>query len=121
MKKIKLLEGEKYLSVNEHELETLLAVFDNSPQELAKKLEFPIILHTSNVVKFFGKEYFELQTKKPEKKTTFVGAGDCFNGSFLHSIFDSSSVYDSLKCAIESATYLIETGLYPTENVIKNI
>ncbi len=121
LKKVKLLEGEKYLSVNEYELEVLLSFFGKSPQEFAKKLEFPIILHTANFVKFFGKEYLELQTKKPEKKTTFVGAGDCFNGSFLHSILDSFSVYDSLKCAIESATYLIETGFYPTENVIKDI
>lgn len=121
LKKIKLLVGEKYLSVNEHELEVLLSVFDVSPHELAKKLEFPIILHTANVVKFFGKEYLELQTKKPEKKTSFVGAGDCFNGTFLHSILDSSSVYDSIKNAIEAATYLIETGCYPTEEVIKNM
>ena len=99
----------------------MLTVFDKSPQELAKMLEFPIILHTSNIVKFFGKKYLELQTKKLGKKTTFVGAGDCFNGSFLHSILDSYSVYDSLKYAIESASYLIETGFYPTGNVIKNI
>lgn len=121
LKKVRLLEGEKYLSVNEHELETLLTVFNKSPQELAKKLELPIILHTSDIVKLFGKKYLELQTKELGKKTTFVGAGDCFNGSFLHSILDSYSIYDSLKCAIESASYLIETGLYPTGNVIKNI
>ena len=88
LKKLKLLDGEKYLSVNEYELEALLSVFKESPQELANKLEIPIILHTSKIVKFFGKEYFELQTKPLEKKTTFVGAGDCFNGSFLHSLLN---------------------------------
>jgi hypothetical protein len=32
----------------------------------------------------------------------------------LHSLFNSSSEEDALKFAIESATYLIETGDYPT-------
>ncbi|MHA2358575.1 MAG: PfkB family carbohydrate kinase, partial [Candidatus Heimdallarchaeaceae archaeon] len=51
---------------------------------------------------------------KLEKQTTFVGAGDCFNGAFLHMIFDSVSIRDSLEFAVKCASHLIETGIYPT-------
>ncbi len=108
------LSGEKYLSLNEHELLTLKNYLNKSPQEIADFLDIPLIFHTSDVVKFYGKENYELKTKNIVHKKTFVGAGDCFNGSFLHQILNSSSVVDSLEFAIESASYLIETGQYPT-------
>ena len=108
------LRGEKYLSLNEHELITLRNYLNKSPQEITDFLEIPLIFHTSEFVKFYGKENYEFKTKNILNKKTFVGAGDCFNGSFLHKILNSSSVEDSLGFAIESASYLIETGFYPT-------
>jgi len=107
------LSGEKYLSLNEHELLTLKNYLKKSPQEIADFLKIPIIFHTSDFVKFYGKEHYELETKSIIQKKTFVGAGDCFNGSFLHQALNSSSVVDSLEFAIESASHLIETGQYP--------
>ena len=112
------LSGEKYLSLNEHELLALKNYLKKSPQEIADFLEIPLIFHTSNFVKFYGKENYELKTKNIVHKKTFVGAGDCFNGSFIHQILNSSSVVDSLEFAIESASYLIETGQYPTQSTI---
>ncbi len=108
------LRGEKYLSLNENELLTLKNYLNKSPQEITDFLKIPLIFHTSDFVKFYGKENYELNTKNILHKKTFVGAGDCFNGSFLHQILNSSSVEDSLEFAIESASYLIETGYYPT-------
>jgi hypothetical protein len=108
------LSGEKYLSLNEHELLALKNYLKKSPQEIVDFLEIPLIFHTSDFVKFYGKENYELKTKNIVHKNTFVGAGDCFNGSFLHQILNSSSVVDSLEFAIESASYLIETGKYPS-------
>ncbi|MCK5304174.1 MAG: carbohydrate kinase family protein [Candidatus Heimdallarchaeota archaeon] len=112
------LSGEKYLSLNEHELLTLKNYLKKSPQEIADFLKIPIIFHTSDSVKFYGKENYELKTKNIVHKKTFVGAGDCFNGSFLHQILNSSSVVDSLEFAIKSASYLIETSQYPTQSTI---
>ena len=112
------LSGEKYLSLNEHELLTLKNYLRKSPQEIADFLKIPLIFHTSDYVKFYGKENYELKTKNIVHKKTFVGAGDCFNGSFLHQILNSSSVVDSLEFAVESASYLIETSQYPTQSTI---
>ncbi|MCK5140699.1 MAG: carbohydrate kinase family protein, partial [Candidatus Heimdallarchaeota archaeon] len=112
------LSGEKYLSLNENELLTLKNYLKKSPQEIADFLKIPIIFHTSDSVKFYGKENYELKTKNIVHKKTFVGAGDCFNGSFLHQILNSSSVVDSLEFAIKSASYLIETSQYPTQSTI---
>ncbi|MHA1200913.1 MAG: PfkB family carbohydrate kinase [Candidatus Heimdallarchaeaceae archaeon] len=113
------LSGEKYLSLNEHEMLTLKNYLKKSPQEIADFLKIPLIFHTSDFVKFYGKENYELKTKNIIHKKTFVGAGDCFNGSFLHQIYNSSSLVDSLEFAIESASYLIETGQYPTQSTIQ--
>jgi hypothetical protein len=113
------LSGEKYLSINEHEMLALKNYLKKSPQEIADFLNIPLIFHTSDFVKFFGKENYELKTKNIVHKKTFVGAGDCFNGSFLHQILNSSSLVDSLEFAIESASYLIETGQYPTQSSIQ--
>ncbi len=116
LKQIKKFQGEKYLSVNEYEIDSLQKIFNKSPKEIAEYLEVPIIFHTSDYVKFYGKENIKLQTNKLKQKKTFVGAGDCFNGAFLHSLFNSSSINDSLKFAINSASHLIETGEYPLDN-----
>ena len=108
------MEGEKYLSVNENELRCLSEIFSNSPQQLFELLELPIISHSAEEVIYYGKENIRLISKQLETQKTFVGAGDCFNGSFLHSIFDDNSTEDSLEYAIEAASYLIETGDYPS-------
>ncbi len=113
------LSGEKYLSLNEHELLTLKNYLKKSPQEIADFLKIPLIFHTSDSVKFYGKENYELKTRNITHKKTFVGAGDCFNGSFLHQILNSSSVVDSLEFAIKSASYLIETSRYPTKSTLR--
>jgi len=83
---------------------------------MSEFLDIPIIFHTAEKVMYFGKENYELKTKTLNQKKTFVGAGDCFNGGFLHSIFNSSSILDALKFAIETSSHLIETGSYPTED-----
>jgi sugar/nucleoside kinase (ribokinase family) len=114
LKQIKIFEGEKYLSVNEHEIKILNNQFSKTPEELADYLEIPIILHTAEVVSFYGKEIINLKTKELETKLKFVGAGDCFNGAFLDARFDSCSIGESLEYAIDAASYLIETGKYPT-------
>jgi sugar/nucleoside kinase (ribokinase family) len=114
LNQLKKFEGEKYLSVNENELKALQNVYNKSPEELSKHLEIPIVFHTAKEVKFFDKEVISLKTKELRTMKTFVGAGDCFNGAFLHSLFNSSSAENALKFAIESASYLIETGEYPT-------
>ncbi|MCG3220937.1 MAG: carbohydrate kinase family protein [Candidatus Heimdallarchaeota archaeon] len=111
---LKKFKGEKYLSVNENELKTLQTVFNKDPEELSKHLELPIIFHTSKEVRYYNKKMIKLPTLELKTMKTFVGAGDCFNGAFLHSLFNSSSEEDALKFAIKSATYLIETGDYPT-------
>lgn len=111
---LKKFNGEKYLSVNENELKTLQSVFGKNPEELSKYLEIPIIFHTSKEVRYYNDKLIKLPTLELKTMKTFVGAGDCFNGAFLHSIFDSCSEEDALKFAIESASYLIETGNYPT-------
>ena len=111
---LKKFEGEKFLSVNENELKTLQSVFKKSPEELSEHLEIPIIYHTAKEVRFYNHRLIKLPTMNLKTMKTFVGAGDCFNGAFLHSLFDSSSEEDALKFAIKSASYLIETGEYPT-------
>jgi sugar/nucleoside kinase (ribokinase family) len=110
---LKKFEGEKYLSVNEYELAVLSKHFSKSPKELASFLDVPVILHTSDNVSFYGKEVINLKTKNLVNKVKFVGAGDCFNGAFIHSILDSHPITDSLSYAIEAASYLVETGKYP--------
>ncbi len=114
LEQIKKFQGEKYLSVNEFEIKVLQNIFNKSPKELSEFLDIPIIFHTADIVKYFGKENYELSTKTLDQKKTFVGAGDCFNGGFLHSLFNSSSILDSLEFAIETASLLIETGNYPS-------
>jgi len=116
LKQLKKLEGEKYLSVNEFELNAFTNAFDKSPEKLSEYLCLPIILHTKKSVRFWGKECISLQTNTLSKTVTFVGAGDCFNGGFLDEILKSSSLVDALKAGISSASYLIETGKYPTES-----
>ncbi|MHA1197918.1 MAG: PfkB family carbohydrate kinase [Candidatus Heimdallarchaeaceae archaeon] len=111
---LRKLEGEKYLSVNENELRCISEQFQKTPQNLFESLELPIIFHSAAEVIYFGKKNFRLSTKTLNTKKTFVGAGDCFNGSFIHSIFNNNSIEDSLEFAIESASYLIETGNYPS-------
>ncbi len=116
LKQLKKLEGEKYLSVNEFELEVLTNAFNKSPGELSEYLCLPIILHTEKLVRFWGKESISLQTNALTKTVTYVGAGDCFNGGFLDEILRSSALVDALKTGISSATFLIETGKYPTKS-----
>jgi len=111
---IKKFKGEKYLSLNEYELNSIQTVFSKNPEDLAAYLQLPIIFHTAKEVRYYGKEFWKIPTKKLESQMTFVGAGDCFNGAFLHQIFNSASIRDSLEFAIESASHLIETGNYPT-------
>ncbi len=113
LKQLSKFEGEKYLSVNEHELATLTDKFSKSPAELSEHLKLPIIFHSAEQVIFYGKEKIMLKAKELERKVKFVGAGDCFNGAFLDSIFDSCSIEDSLSYAIDAASHLIETGIYP--------
>ena len=113
LKETRKLKGEKYLSVNEIELKCLIDFSKKTPQELYSYLELPIIFHSSDEVKLYEKEDMMFVTKKLESTKTFVGAGDCFNGSFLHYIFDNRSIEDSLKFAIEASSHLIETGTYP--------
>ncbi|MHA1668801.1 MAG: PfkB family carbohydrate kinase [Candidatus Heimdallarchaeaceae archaeon] len=120
LEKLKLFEGKKYLSVNEYEMQRIQTVFSRSPSELADYLNLPIILHTSKFVEFYGKENLRLETKKLQKVVTFVGAGDCFNGSLLHFLLDGNTIEDSLKFAIKATSYLIETGKYPSENDTNN-
>ena len=112
LKELKKLHGEKYLSVNEHELKALTHIFHKTPKELFSTIEFPVIFHSASEVIFYGKEVVKFPTKKLETKKTFVGAGDCFNGSFIHSVFENKSIEDSLTFAIEAASFLIETGKY---------
>ena len=115
LKQLKKFNGEKYLSVNEFEIQALQNVFNKSPGEISEFLEIPIIFHTADKVKYYGKENYTLSTKTLVQKKTFVGAGDCFNGGFLHSLFNSTSIMDALEFAIDSASHLIETGIYPTK------
>ncbi|MCE7742110.1 MAG: carbohydrate kinase family protein [Candidatus Heimdallarchaeota archaeon] len=114
LSELRKLKGEKYLSVNENELRCISDLFRKTPQDLSESLELPIIYHSADEVVFYGKKNIKLSTKKLDTKRTFVGAGDCFNGSFIHSIFDNNSIEDSLGFAIESSSYLIETGKYPS-------
>ncbi len=114
LSELKKLEGDKFLSLNERELKCLTGQFQKNPQELYEFLHIPIIFHSADEVIFYGKNQIKLKTKHLTKKTTFVGAGDCFNGAFIHSFFNNNSVEDSLLFAIESASYLIETGNYPS-------
>jgi len=114
LKILNKFEGEKYLSVNENELKALQNVFNKDSEELFYHLNIPIVFHTAKEVKLISNKIISLPTKELQTMKTFVGAGDCFNGAFLHSLFDSSSETDALKFAIESASYLIETGEYPT-------
>ncbi|NPD88568.1 MAG: carbohydrate kinase family protein [Asgard group archaeon] len=107
-------EGEKYLSVNENELKALQSIFNKTPEELSKHLGFPIVFHTSKEVRYYNHKVIKFPTLKLKTMKTFVGAGDCFNGAFLHSLFNSSSEEDALRFAIKSASHLIETGEYPT-------
>lgn len=116
LKSTRKFYGEKYLSVNEFELRTLQDITGKSPKEIADFFELPLIYHTADFVNFYGSELLELRTKEIQDKKYFVGAGDCFNGSFLHKIFDSNSIYDSLIYAIENASYLIEKGKYPSNH-----
>ena len=116
LKQISKFDGEKYLSVNEFEIKTLQNLFNKSPKEMSEFLDIPIIFHTAEKVMYFGEEDYVLNTKTLDQKKTFVGAGDCFNGGFLHSIFNSSSIFDALEFAIEAASHLIETGFYPSKD-----
>ncbi|OLS33121.1 MAG: hypothetical protein HeimAB125_01920 [Candidatus Heimdallarchaeota archaeon AB_125] len=111
---LKIFDGEKYLSVNELEMKALGNHFSKTPKELADFLKLPIILHTSEIVSFYGREEIDLKTRKLEHKVKFVGAGDCFNGAFLDARFDACSLEDSLQYAIDAASHLISTGNYPT-------
>lgn len=114
LKDLRNFHGDKFLSVNESEIYCLLTSFDKSLKELSDYLNLPIIVHTPNYVQYEGKQSFKLKTLEIKKALTFVGAGDCFNGAFVHSLLNSNSLLDSLQYAIESATYLITTGSYPT-------
>ncbi len=111
---LRKLKGEKYLSVNENEIRFISDQIKKTPKELFEALELPIIYHSANEVIFYGKREIKLSTKKLSTKSTFVGAGDCFNGSFIHSLFNNNSIEDSLKFAIKCASSLIETGEYPS-------
>ena len=119
LKQFRKFRGEKFLSVNEFEIKALQKIFNKSPSEMSDFLDIPIIFHTADFVKYYGKEKYKIPTKKLTQKRSFVGAGDCFNGSFLHSLFNSSSISDAIEFAIESASYLIETGIYPTNELIQ--
>jgi len=119
LKQLKKFNGEKFLSVNEFEIEALQGIFNKSPKEMSEFLDIPIIFHTADSVRYYGKENFKLPAKTLIQKRTFVGAGDCFNGGFLHSLFNSSSIMDALEFAIDSASHLIETGNYPTVELIQ--
>lgn len=111
---LKMLEGEKWLSVNEYELRALIDSTKFSPAKLTEKINIPIILHTAQSVKVYGKKALSFDTKKLRNTVTFVGAGDCFNGGFLNAILKGNAVHDAIKFAIQCATHLIETGKYPT-------
>ncbi|MHA1686953.1 MAG: PfkB family carbohydrate kinase [Candidatus Heimdallarchaeaceae archaeon] len=113
LKTLKKLDADIWLSVNEYELKALLKVLNLSPTQLAEKMRFPIILHQASMVKLYGKDSVTLPTMKLAKTTTFVGAGDCFNGGFLHAYMNGNSIVDSLNFAIKCASFLIETGAYP--------
>jgi len=115
------MEGDKYLSVNEFEMNKLLSLHDISPLELSKTLNYPIIFHTAEVVKFYynGEELYSLGTEKLSEKKTFVGAGDVFNASFVFKVLKSSHIEDALNYAIKSASFLIEKGVYPSSENLK--
>ncbi|UJG41991.1 MAG: carbohydrate kinase family protein [Candidatus Heimdallarchaeum aukensis] len=115
------MEGDKYLSVNEFEMNRLLSLHNISPLELSKTLNYPIIFHTTEVVKFYynGEELYSLDTQKLSEKKTFVGAGDVFNASFVFKVLKSSHIEDALNYAIKSASFLIEKGVYPSSENLK--
>ncbi|MHA1866186.1 MAG: PfkB family carbohydrate kinase [Candidatus Heimdallarchaeaceae archaeon] len=115
------MEGDKYLSVNEFEMNKLLSLQGISPLKLSKTLNYPIIFHTSKVIKFYynGNELYSLKTQKLSEKKTFVGAGDVFNASFIFKILKNSHIEDALKFAIKSASFLIEKGVYPSSENLK--
>ena len=114
LKETSKLLGEKYLSVNENELKRILDVSQKTPDEFVNEFGIPIIYHSASEIIFYGKDRISLKSKELTRKTNFVGAGDCFNGMFLNSVFQKESVEDSLQSAINGATHLIETGNYPT-------
>lgn len=111
--KISCLNGERFLSVNEFELKTLLSFTNCNIAEFYTLYKIPIIYHTSKEVLYYADKKITFPAQQLKRKVSFVGAGDCFNGGFISSYLLSFSIEESLQKGIDLASNLIETGMYP--------